>query len=64
VASIAAPPRPWIPRRTSRTTASEASPQASEERLKAASPITKIRLRPSRSANEPKISIVAASVSA
>ena len=42
----------------------QASPQASDEMLNRISPIVKTRRRPTRSASEPKISIVAARVSA
>ncbi len=63
-ANIVAPPTPWRPRATMRKFAVGATPQSSEPPVKITIPSAKIRLRPSRSASEPAVSVSAASESA
>ena len=61
---ISAAPTPCTARAPMRKPAVEASPQASDERVKIASPITKIRRRPKRSPSLPPVIRSAANVSA
>ena len=63
-ANMIAPPIPCRPRARLRKVGSGASAQSSEAAEKIASPATKTRRRPSRSASEPAVSTSAASESA
>jgi hypothetical protein len=64
VPNIIAAPNPWAARETFRKSGSGASPQASDEALKTASPSMKTSLRPTMSASDPAASTKPASVSA
>ena len=59
-----AAPMPWTARAPMRKPALGASPQAREERVKIASPMTKMRRRPNRSASLPPVIRSEAKVSA
>ena len=61
---MTAPPTPCRARERFSTVGDPAKPHSSEAKVKIATPITKTRLRPSRSASEPEVSTNAASVSA
>ena len=64
VPNIIAPPTPCTARDRFRKSGSGASPQASDEAVKTASPSVKTSLRPSMSASDPAASTKAARVSA
>ena len=61
---IIAAPTPCTTRAAIRTVALPASPQASDDTVKIASPTTKISRRPNRSASFPPVSMSAPNVSA